>query len=1111
VSQEVADLYIRLRSNALELLPMFDRAGSSGERMGSKIRKSADDIDRDHRKIAMSARQMEDAIRRSVEGIIKDHDQAIRSTGQVSQSVEDMRLKNATAYEKLAQQHMTVVAKMDDANRKAVASTEKMAGEIDAAAKRSLVTTQGKIDALGDAALAIGVVSAATAAVSVKMAGDFELGTTRLVTSAGEARANLDSVRSGLLLMAGQIGYSTNELIDALIRVNSAGYHGADGLKVLKAAAQGAKAENADLVTVADAVTSVLADYRHMGYSAADVTTKLVVATSQGKTTMQELAGSLSAVLPIASSSKIAFEDIIGAQASMTVHGMSARQSAQNLADAIRHMVAPTQVQAKELGQLGLSAQDLAGMLEKKGLTGTLNFLSETILSKMGPSGKVMLDAFNQSKDAARAATDMIKAMPPAVAELAQKYREGAISLGDYKAAMKALPSDQANLAKQFMSLQDRAAGFSDLLKQGQPAAQSYQDALRRVMGDATGLNVALMLTGHNTAYTTEAVKNITAATADAAGNVKGWGDIQETFNQSVSEARYGIEALATKIGMHLLPYFGQMADRISRATSWLLQHEGATKMLAAIIGGGLVVALVLATAWAWNFAAALWATGIPEIILAIVAIGVAIYGVIEYFDLFERAIKPFAAWMYTNVIQPVQRAFSALWEQAIKPILRDVGSFADELWADLRPALSALKTELGGAFAVAKEELRKHLPEIKAWVRGLRDDIREFLAKVRAWWNEYGPPIKAWGREIFQFLREYGPPAIRIMIDSLSRFFGMFGAGLRFLVGVVRTVIMTIVGILQGLRLTLGGVIDFVRGVFTGDWDMAWQGVQQIFRGTFKIIESLAGLGMGLVKEIILAQIRLAAAALGIDLDAVKETFRAKFAEAAGIVARAWDSITGFFASGGDRLRFLWAWAWEMLRAAAIEGAARLIAFVMNIPSLVAAVFAGAGSWLWSAGWRILSGLLDGLRAKWAEVQALIRSMGPWIAANKGPAAYDATLLTPAGGLIMGGLLAGLESGATKVKRFIRAFTGDLAATQADVTGTLSMSGEFTGARAVSAGRVATGVRGGSGGSTTVVNLKVDVHGAVLAEHDLHKEIQKVVVRHVGRNSGPGFNPAFS
>lgn len=48
------------------------------------------------------------------------------------------------------------------------------------------------------------------------------------------------------------------------------------------------------------------------------------------------------------------------------------------------------------------------------------------------------------------------------------------------------------------------------------------------------------------------------------------------------------------------------------------------------------------------------------------------------------------------------------------------------------------------------------------------------------------------------------------------------------------------ILTIVQGVQTTFQGIIDFITGVFTGNWEQAWQGVQDIFKGAF---EALAGL----------------------------------------------------------------------------------------------------------------------------------------------------------------------------------------------------------------------------------------------------------------------------
>ena len=44
-----------------------------------------------------------------------------------------------------------------------------------------------------------------------------------------------------------------------------------------------------------------------------------------------------------------------------------------------------------------------------------------------------------------------------------------------------------------------------------------------------------------------------------------------------------------------------------------------------------------------------------------------------------------------------------------------------------------------------------------------------------------------------------------------------------------------------DSIKQVFDGVIDFIRGVFAGDWQRAWEGVKEIFRGTFNAFASLA------------------------------------------------------------------------------------------------------------------------------------------------------------------------------------------------------------------------------------------------------------------------------
>ena len=44
-----------------------------------------------------------------------------------------------------------------------------------------------------------------------------------------------------------------------------------------------------------------------------------------------------------------------------------------------------------------------------------------------------------------------------------------------------------------------------------------------------------------------------------------------------------------------------------------------------------------------------------------------------------------------------------------------------------------------------------------------------------------------------------------------------------------------------DGVKQVFDGIIDFIRGVFTGDWERAWNGIVEIFEGVFGALEGIA------------------------------------------------------------------------------------------------------------------------------------------------------------------------------------------------------------------------------------------------------------------------------
>ncbi|XUL89729.1 phage tail tape measure protein [Streptomyces galilaeus] len=432
----------------------------------------------------------------------------------------------------------------------------------------------------------VSLIGVGVAVASTKMAADFQSETMVLHTAAGETVKNLATVRKGILNIAAGTGTGLQNLTDGMYQIEKAGYRGRDGLKVLKAAAQGAKEENAQLSTVTNAMTSVMASYHLKASDSVRVMNGLKTAAGEGKMTMEEFAGSLSTVLPIASANKVSFAEVAGALATLTQHGTSAREGTQELASTIRNLASPNNVAVQSMQRFGLSATDVQTKLGKRGLTGTLSLLSQTVLSKMGKSGTVLLSAFNDTKQAAANAKQMLSLMDPAVAKVSKSFAAGQISMGDWRKQLKAMPTDQANLASQFATFINKTHGFSDALKRGGPAATTYTDAIKKMTGGAIGLNTTLQLTGENTDGFKERVKKVGESFNHSSKDVEGWKETAKQLNTQIAQIKMGAEKLAVEIGTKLVPI-------VSAVIGFFGQHKTAATALAAVIGGVLALSVV--------------------------------------------------------------------------------------------------------------------------------------------------------------------------------------------------------------------------------------------------------------------------------------------------------------------------------------------------------------------------------------------------------------------------------------------------------------------------------------------------------------------------------------
>ncbi len=243
----------------------------------------------------------------------------------------------------------------------------------------------------------LGLAAAAIFVGSVYSAVEFEKQMELVHTQAGASQAEVERLKGAVLAMAPAAGIGPTKLAEALFHVESVGYRGADAMKVLKSAADGAKVGNADLDSTTYALTSVMNTFGLKADQAGATMAALNAIVGTGDMRMQDLNGAIgSGFLAAADTFGISLQSAGAALAYLTDRGSKADESATRLKMSFALLGAPTHKAAQLLTAIGIGSQEVHARtsametaLKKAGLT-TLQLSSD--LKKPNGLGVALLD-----------------------------------------------------------------------------------------------------------------------------------------------------------------------------------------------------------------------------------------------------------------------------------------------------------------------------------------------------------------------------------------------------------------------------------------------------------------------------------------------------------------------------------------------------------------------------------------------------------------------------------------------------------------------------------------------------------------------------------------------
>ncbi|NCB31841.1 MAG: hypothetical protein EOM66_10605 [Clostridia bacterium] len=178
-----------------------------------------------------------------------------------------------------------------------------------------------------------------------------------------------------------------------------------------------------------------------------------------------------------------------------------------------------------------------------------------------------------------------------------------------------------------------------------------------------------------------------------------------------------------------------------------------------------------------------------------------------------------------TGLLTTLQPIFEQLVTQLLPPILDMITALlplSDVIvQAVLPPILNILTTLLPFLVQIAEQILPVVVDLITALLPVIMPIVESILPPLLELLEMLLPPL-------LELLDLIIPP-LTVVIETLAK----------VLTGVLGAAFEALRPIVEAITKVFGGLIDFIAGVFTGDWEKAWNGIKDIFGGIWEGIKA--------------------------------------------------------------------------------------------------------------------------------------------------------------------------------------------------------------------------------------------------------------------------------
>ena len=361
--------------------------------------------------------------------------------------------------------------------------------------------------------------------------------------------------------------------------------------------------------------------------------------------------------------------------------------------------------------------------------------------------------------------------------------------LGDYKPVLKDLKKDLKSIGKSIKKI----FSDTDVQNSAKQFANSFIYALGQVVGSfaSIGLTIARNVVGGVEKYLSQNTKRI---------------------------QKYIIRIF--DVGTDIAKLAGNFSSAFADVFSDVFGSETAQQITGNIIGIFSEVGMIV-SALAVNLMNDLINVIVTPFIENKERITQALLGTLE-------AIEPFTSGILT-AFQTISDSVMRLYDESIKPFFESItNGLSTIIGALLNGYNTYILPILQGLGEKFQELMEGPFSQMITSVEGF---LSRLINALKLLWEQVLVPILTWLSEKFF-------PVIAPAVEALG--------------DVAISTIKLIIDAVKNIMDILSGIIDFIVGVFTGDWQLAWEGIKDVFSAAWNLIKSVLSTVWEAIKNIV-------------------------------------------------------------------------------------------------------------------------------------------------------------------------------------------------------------------------------------------------------------------